>query len=400
MANFLGISEDELTRIGGIHTAREICSQPDLWKEVYDLTISKRSQIEQFWNSVSTIENLQIILTGAGSSAFIGDILEGVWREYTGIATRAIATTSLVTHPHRYFSSDQPLLLVSFARSGSSPESKATIDLANQVCREVYHMVITCNPLGELAKMQYSDSDLILILPERSNDKGLAMTSSFTSMALAGYLVARTNDVFLLRDQISLLVAYAEKLIADFTEPLRTVSKLKFSRAVFLGSGPMLGAAHESHLKLQELCDGQVTCSFDSYLALRHGPKAVINNESLIVFLLSNDPYVQLYERDLVQSNMKEGRGLHRVGVIEQARGDEAVDTLLELQPLEGTSSLNEDLLSIVYVLLAQILGFFKSIDLGLKPDLPSVNGSIARVVEGVKLYPYIGHEDDARIRS
>ena len=41
---------------------------------------------------------MEVILTGAGTSAFIGDVLEGPFQQKTGIRTRAVATTDLVTH--------------------------------------------------------------------------------------------------------------------------------------------------------------------------------------------------------------------------------------------------------------------------------------------------------------
>jgi tagatose-6-phosphate ketose/aldose isomerase len=50
---------------------------------------------------------------------------------------------------------------------------------------------------------------------------------------------------------------------------------------------------------------------------------------------------------------------------------------------------LQEDYLSIVSVLPAQMIGFFKSLNLGLKPDTPSESGTITRVVEGVEIYPF-----------
>jgi len=55
----------------------------------------------------------------------------------------------------------------------------------------------------------------------------------------------------------------------------------------------------------------------------------------------------------------------------------------------ENGIKLQEDFLTVVSVLPAQLLGFFKSLDLGLKPDYPSDSGMIHRVVQGVNVYPY-----------
>jgi tagatose-6-phosphate ketose/aldose isomerase len=59
----------------------------------------------------------------------------------------------------------------------------------------------------------------------------------------------------------------------------------------------------------------------------------------------------------------------------------------LAIQFLEGTDDIPEEFLSVFYILPAQIIGFYKSLSLGLSPDSPSENGAISRVVQGVKIY-------------
>ncbi len=51
--------------------------------------------------------------------------------------------------------------------------------------------------------------------------------------------------------------------------------------------------------------------------------------------------------------------------------------------------SLNEEYLAVCCALPAQILGFYKSLHLGLGPDAPSAAGAITRVVEGVHIYDF-----------
>ncbi len=173
------------------HMAKEISSQPGLWKDTYENVLSQKEEIGSFLEGIYKIAGLQIILTGAGSSAFIGEILQYPFHRNTGISVKAIPTTDLVTHPGDFFQSSVPVLLVSFARSGDSPESLASFELAEKLNDVIYHLIITCNPKGKLAEKAISAKNaFVFLLPEGTNDQALAMTSSFTSMVLAGLLIS------------------------------------------------------------------------------------------------------------------------------------------------------------------------------------------------------------------
>jgi len=194
-SSYLGISASDLTRRGGIHTAREIAGQPDLWSAVWDALQQSYGSIRLFIDDFIARRECDIILTGAGTSAFIGEILAGWLDGTTGLRFRAAATTDIVTHPHLVLNRTRPTLLVSFARSGNSPESVATMELANQLCRNVAHLVITCNPEGQLVKRISSNNGVSFLLPPEADDKSLAMTGSFTSMLLAGLLISRIDKI-------------------------------------------------------------------------------------------------------------------------------------------------------------------------------------------------------------
>ena len=385
--NYLGISHDELLKLGAMHTAKEIAYQPELWLNTFEVIEKNNKVIKSFLDEVYAHNDLQIILTGAGSSAFLGDVLEGVFQKYVGTKTSAIATTELVTHPDYYLKCSGTLLLISFARSGNSPESVKAVELSDLFCKNIYHLIITCNPDGELVKNISKKNTFVLYMPPDADDKSLAMTGSFTAMLLSGLLLARINELGRLKAQVLSLCEYGRKIITKYTQDLKIVSELDFTRAIFLGSGILRGVARESHLKLQELTDGNVICNYDSFLGFRHGPKAVINGNTLIVYLFSNNDYVLNYEKDLVRAVNKGRRALCSIGVIENNIED--IDFDLRIQLSCDSSKIDEAFLSVASVLPAQILGFFKSLNLGLKPDTPSESGMITRVVQGVKTYPY-----------
>jgi len=385
--NILGFSKEILKERGAMNTAAEIYGQPAVWRQVYNKLKSEKPAIQGFLNEVLGNDKLQIVLTGAGSSAFIGLSLHGIFHRHFKKYVSTISTTDLVTHPCDYLSEEIPVLLVSFARSGNSPESVAAAVIADEVCASVYHLIITCDPKGDLANYKTISPKYVFVLPAEANDQSLAMTGSYSGMLLAGLLIARLDEIEQLDEQIQLLESYASKMLTEYSADFKAIAEMNFERAVFLGSGPLFGTATEAHLKLQELTDGKVICKKDSFLGFRHGPKAVIDSKTLIFFLFSNQPYVFQYERDLADSILKSKKALCVTGLMETEFSLQGIDKVFYLT--EDESRLQEDFLPVCNIIPGQMLGFYKSLQLGLSPDSPSVSGAISRVVQGVIVYPF-----------
>jgi tagatose-6-phosphate ketose/aldose isomerase len=384
MNNLINI-EQSLLKVG-VSTEKEIWGQPDLWRKVYEQCKIEKESLVLFLEKATSNENLNIILTGAGSSAFIGLSLIGTYKRKLKKHTTAIATTDLVTHPLDFLCADIPVLLISFARSGNSPESVAAVKIADQVCSKVYHLIITCDSEGALANFKTDSPNYIFILPAEANDKSLAMTGSYSGMLLAALLIARIKEIDTLKNQVETLQKYAHKLL-DQAAAFKALTEMDFDRAVFLGSGPLFGTATESHLKLQELTDGKVICKNDTFLGFRHGPKVVIDQKTLVFLLFSNRIYVQSYELDLLNELIAGERSLFTTGIIESSSFQINPDRLFVLS--DSGNKLDEDFLPVCFILPAQIIGYFNSLRLGLDPDMPSKSGVISRVVKGVVIYPY-----------
>ncbi len=384
--SYLKYKIEDLKLNGGLHTAKEISSQPEMWVETYNRLFKEKDQIAKFIGNFLQDENPYVILTGAGTSAFIGEALVGAYQREWGITSRAIATTDIITHPGDYFIRSRPTLLISFARSGDSPESLATVELAKKHCDKLYILNITCNKDGELAAKTGSSNSYVFLLPEETNDRSLAMTSSYTSMLLAGLLVLNINNVDSMQPLVSKLAGYGNYIIDKYLPDLNGLAKTNIERMVFLGSGPLMGAAHESHLKVQELTDGRVVCKYDSFLGFRHGPRAVVNDSTVVVYLMSNNPFVRKYELDLIKSVSETGIGFKFIAIGANIDAKELGIDLAVNYP-ESAEGVPDEFLPVIYVLPAQIIGFYKSLSLGLSPDSPSNSGSISRVVQGVKIY-------------
>lgn len=373
------------------HTIQEIEGQPDLWLDTFRLFL-ENGQLSEFLSRLDRYGRIQIVLTGAGTSAYIGESTEHLFHSVRpGVSARAIPTTTLVTHFNEYINLSEPLLLISFARSGNSPESVAAVETAEALCSQLLHIAITCNESGELAKIVNSlPNGLAVMMPPASEDQSLAMTGSFTSMMLAGISLARMlAGQTLYPDEVEPVSEEGRRLLASSAPLLKSLAGKPFDRIVFLGSGPRLGIARESHLKVQELTDGEVIGKYDSFLGFRHGPKAVVNRKTVVVFLFSPERTVFRYEKDLAEEILREGTALETVGLfpLRSQAGDvkTGVELVVREHTGEGVGS-SFDLLP--SVIPAQLLGFYKSLELGLNPDSPSRNHAISRVVKGVTIYP------------
>lgn len=365
-----------------LHTYREIRQQPQVWVKAYDTILARKAEIQSFLHA-NFNEDYTIVLTGAGTSAYIGDALELALSKINR-GVRAIATTDIITDPGIYFDSSSKVLLVSFARSGNSPESVGTVKAVEKAAGKVAHIFITCNENGELARMK-GDNILTILLPPETNDLSLAMTSSYSTMLLVCSMIARIDHIEEDGDSIRQLSSCVKAAMDKYEDAIREIAGRDFTRAIFLGSGPLKGVAEESRLKLQELTDGAVMCTFDSFLGFRHGPKALVNPESLLVYLLSSNPDVQRYELDLIRQIKSNNNVKASIVICQQkpALEEECYDLCVEI----GLKGVQDYYACVSHIFVGQLLGYYKSLATGLCPDSPSVSGNISRVVEGVKLY-------------
>jgi tagatose-6-phosphate ketose/aldose isomerase len=294
----------------------------------------------------------------------------------------AVATTDIVSNPEECFAEDRPTLLVSFARSGNSPESVAATEFADRFLSDCHHLVLTCDRNGRLYKEhERSAGSLVLLMPEATNDQGFAMTSSFTSMTLAAWLALGT--VADSEELVGRLATAAERLLATRQEDIRRLASSGYERVVYLGSGSLKGLAHESSLKLLELTAGEIVTYFESALGFRHGPKSILDDRTLAVSYISGDPYTRKYDLDL----LTELRRTMRPGsVIAIAATDAGTDDP-SFWHLEGLEGVEDAALALPFVVVAQLLGLCFSLTLGYTPDNPFPNQEVNRVVQGVSIH-------------
>lgn len=386
----IALDQKKQQEMGTEYTAHEIRREVRLWKDTTKRLEEKAESFREYISSFLSLEDKNIILTGAGTSEYVGLCVDGLLRRNLKVSANVISSTQIITDLDGAVITDNPTMLVSFARSGNSPESVGVVELAEQLNNQVFHLVVTCNGEGELLKQASSKAQCrSLVLHPDTNDNGLAMTSSFTNMVVAGQALSFLFKIEEYKRYIDTISAAGDKVLASAPDLIEEISALDFKRAVFLGNGAHFGAAKESHLKLQEMTSGDVMCAYDSFLGLRHGPEAVVQDDTLVVALLSEDGYRRRYEMDMLEELKSKKLGMKRIAVCGGADDNirRLCDYIIEYGPDREAASVPDDLFAPVSVIPGQLLGLFKSLNLGYKPDAPSAGGVINRVVEGVKVY-------------
>jgi tagatose-6-phosphate ketose/aldose isomerase len=358
-------------------TILEIGQQPGAWREVGGRVDEEAAA---FLRGITSRPDLRVILTGAGSSAFVGEIAAPALRRHLNRRVEAIATTDIVATPLDFLERHTPTLIVSFGRSGNSPESLATTALADELVDDVWHLIFTCDRDGQLGRAhQGRAKSLVVYMPERTNDSGFAMTSSLTSMLLSCLLLLGPAE----RSDVEALARAAEHVSA-LQPDILTLAQTKKQRFVFLGSGPLEGLARESALKMLELTAGEVVTYFDSPLGFRHGPKSVLDGDTLVVVYVSTDPYTRRYDLDII-AEIRSQLGKDAVMVLSTEPIPAALGSAVLLPGLDG---LEDALVALAYLVLAQYLALFTSLEYAKTPDNPFPSGEVSRVVQGVTIYP------------
>ena len=392
ISKLLGVEISRLEDCSGLNTAKEIIQQPDTWRESIKNLIKNKIEIKSFIDSFLSKKEFRIILTGAGTSAFAGEVCEPYLTSLLNKRVEAIATTDLVASPKSYFIKDMPTLLVSFARSGNSPESVHAVNLANQLVDDLYQIVITCNENGKLAKNTVNDEkSLLLLMPPQTNDLGFAMTSSFTTMVLNAMAVFNINNIENFSSDVDKLSNSVNDFIENNIEKVTSLSNEDFERIVYLGSSTSKGIARESALKVLELTAGKVNASYDTPLGFRHGPKSVVDDETVSVIYISNDEYTRKYDLDLAKEMLAHKKNDKVVIVGDNIEEDilNKADYVFNVENINYNVE-NKVLLPLQQIIFGQMLSFLKSVNLGITPDNPCPTGEVNRVVQGVILHELV----------
>ena len=384
------ISEETMQATSSVFTLSEIYQQPATWKKTCAQIAACKDELQAFIDQVVKAEDFDIVLTGAGTSEFVGNSLYQALNTKYAHKAKSFGTTDIVPAPENYLSKTKPTILVSFGRSGNSPESVGAVDNAEAVCENLYHLFVTCNKNGALSKRaEGADNCFAINLTDETHDQSFAMTSSFSNMYLATYLafnLDKLEEITAIIDQI--IAAGQDFLDNKYGQVQAIVDDFNFERIVYLGAVGLKGVAQESALKMLELTAGKVATMYDTPLGFRHGPKSIIDDTTLTVVYLSDDEYQRKYELDLIKE-MGPQRKANKIAVVYNT-ACEGLDAYVDYQiQINSGDAKDNVILGLDFILFAQTLATLKSLSMGITPDNPCPTGEVNRVVKGVILYPY-----------
>ena len=392
MNNFFGIDKETLEKKKSFNTAKEILQQPKLWKETLEIFRNSEKSLKEYFKKIGFGKEFDIVFTGAGTSEYVGNILEPLLNKNETGEFKSIATTDILNNPLNYMKKNKKTLVVSFARSGDSPESAGVIDIADKLIDEVYHLFITCNKEGALAKRAEGNEKIFLLLmPEESNDKGFAMTSSFSCMLLSGILAFSKNSEEVIEEMLK-IIDIAEKELKNKYVEIKEIAEQEHKRIVVLGSGILKGLAQELSLKVMELSAGKVVSVNNTTLGFRHGPKAIVNEETIVFELVNQDEYAMKYDEGLLEemSEDKSADKLIAYNISNNNSIEESTYKVIKLDETDRQKIKNRELASLfIYLIYGQTYAFFKSQYLGNTTDNPFPSGEVNRVVKKFKVHKF-----------
>lgn len=388
----LDLPEPEKAERGLEFTPREIWQQPDTWSSTYKRSRERRGDLTEALRKAGigrgSTSSPTVYLLGAGTSDYAGRGLAPLLRRHWNCEVGVVPSTTMLTEFDEYHRAGREYLWISFSRSGDSPEGVALLERALERRREIQHLVITCNRQGAMAQLcaRNADRALALVLDDAVNDRGLAMTSSFSNMVLAGQCLANLDELDTFGDVVAQMSDAGRKFLPAAADVASAITMLGCTRGCFVGAGALRAVADESALKVVELSAGKVTTMSETPLGLRHGPMSAVDGRTLFVAYLSSEARRRSYELDLLREIDRKRLG--RVRVVVSAHGTEDVSSLADYSlALSSASNLSDDYRPVLDVMLGQLIGLFASMHCGLKPDQPSPNGAISRVVQPIKLY-------------
>ncbi|MGH9615651.1 MAG: SIS domain-containing protein [Acidobacteriaceae bacterium] len=391
LLSLIRLDKEEKAKRGLSHTPGEIAQQPATWATTFMNFQQRRPEIESFLKSagigVDSDRRPIVFLIGAGTSDYIGQSLVALLRQKWQCEVSAVPSTDLLTNFEDFILRDREYLWISFSRSGDSPEGVTVLEKALKVCPNISHLVVSCNAAGKMIRDHRGDPRVFgLLLDDAVNDRGLAMTSSFSNMVICGHCLAHAWSLEEYEPVLHSLIVAGEKFLEISSDCAANLAEGPYSRVCFVGSGALKAVATESALKVSELTAGRIQSMSESTLGLRHGPLAALNTETLFVSYISSDSRRQRYEADLLREIGKKGVVQTLVAVGIEANKEIEKECQIFLRPGSNVS-IPDAYRPPLDVMFGQLLGLFFSIHCDLKPDVPSPSGAISRVVQNVPIH-------------
>jgi len=248
----------------------EIQAQGEAWQNAVEVTRSLPEGV------ASELRGRTTRFLGAGSSFYLGTIAAIAWRQ-AGIAAEAVPASEPLLHANAYLWPGHVALGVS--RSGSTTETVTALTRAREA--GAYTVAITTRTDTPIQRAAHHT-----VVLERAAEQATVQTRSFAGQLLAALAIGLEAAGAPANERATGWTARSEELIDAGRTAAHGADPRSWSRAYFLGTGALFGAAQEGALKLKESALTEAE-AFQT-LEFRHGPKSMIDDDTLIVGLVSD----------------------------------------------------------------------------------------------------------------
>lgn len=389
LREMLDLLNADREKYGLVHTPHEILQQPETWKQTFRLVSDQAEDIREFLAGVENDGEAEVWLVGAGTSDYIAQSLLRLFRSNWKCRVEAVPSTDLLIEMDERLAAApaKRRLWITFSRSGGTFESCSVIEGALEKYPNIRHLIVTCAAEGKMAVSlaAYNENVYGLVLDDSVNDRGVAMTSSFTNMLVAGHCLANLADLECYRSILDQVSGSAEKNLDGIAAVAKLLSDGEHRRIYFLGNGALKGIADECALKVLEYTAGQINTMSGTFLSVRHGPLSWFDDSTLAVALLSGDAEKATFEVGLLKQIKEEKLARTTLAVVPHAN-ESATQYADHVFDLGLSDAVSEDYLTLIGVIFGQCLGAYSSLRCDLRPDQPSDHGPVQRVISGISV--------------
>ncbi len=390
LSSFVDLSPEEKKARGLLFTPGEIAQQPETWRTTFSIFEQNQQKIASFFDAAGVREPLEkrpaVMLIGAGTSDYVAQALEFLFRQKWGCEVSSVASTDLLPNMEEYIVPGRRYLWISFSRSGDSPEGVAILEQAIQLYPNISHLVVTCNSSARMVEVcRGVERARVVVLDDAVNDRSLVMTSSFTNMVVMWHCLANAWSIADYKPVLEQLISAAKDLLMRVAGEADALTERNFARVCFVGSGSLASVAKESALKVLEMTAGQVKTMSETVLGLRHGPMAALDTETLFISFISGNERGAKYAKDLLAEIGQKQVVAERIA-LGPAHAEAEIAPFCD-QYLALHLDVEDAYRPAVDVIFGQLLGLYFSVAHKLNPDSPSPGGVINRVVQSFRIY-------------
>ena len=249
-----------------------------------------------------------------------------------------------------------------------SGETADTLYAMRELQRKGARVLGICNVVGSTIPRESDGGVYIHSGPEIAVASTKAFTSQLTAFYLFALMLARMRDMSLengadiIRDLES--IPELVQSVLDRKEELIPLAR-KYYQAedfLFLGRGINYPVALEGALKLKEI--SYIHAEGYSAAEIKHGPIALINEETPSVFLVPDDAL-----REKVISNMKEVKARAGTVIAVAVEGDEEVQDIAD--DVFFVPRVHEIMYPYLMVVPLQLFAYYTALELGRNVDQP-----------------------------